>query len=504
MQIKIDPRYWSNIKTDYSDWKFAWVREAGQNSIDAGATRVDIATEEVDGHLVVSWADNGRGMTRDILVDKFLAIGGTGKDFKGTTGGWGIAKLILILCHIDFKIETGNLVVSGRNGDYDIIESDAHHDGTRLTVTMEGLEDYDFRYSVNNWVGGTSTACEFYLNGDQVTTAQPANTAKRELEWCHVHEHGNHPNLIHIRINGQLMFTRYTSVKASIVVELKGTNSCKYMTSNRDGMQYEWSSKLDKLIEQIFADPEAIMETDDEDIQVWVGTDGRLTFSDEAEAQERKLAAGKISGMNEPELDPEEKEESDRLDKRAIQMMAVQSMLNSTYSPSAEGAYGVEVAREEKDEIPFMPMIVEGHDLVILNKLNRPIPTEYLPGKMDDEARRLLTKWNLIIKTVGKILGIKGPLATGWVFRSHLEACHARVKDVGNAILLNPIVVVDNEIVPRWDLGWAGFNLLVAAAVHEITHLEYSYHGDGWASAYTHNEAKVNCHRKAINALYSM
>lgn len=91
LEVRLDPREFIKVLRDYSDWQVKWWREAVQNSVDAGATKIHlkaIPTEDGLG-MVISCTDNGRGMTPDVFENKFLVFGGSGKEESTTTvGGW--------------------------------------------------------------------------------------------------------------------------------------------------------------------------------------------------------------------------------------------------------------------------------------------------------------------------------------------------------------------------------------------------------------------------------
>ena len=92
--VAIGPDFFRKELTNYSRWKFAWGREVGQNSIDAGAKRIDIVVSVVDVDVCkVTWSDDGCGMDLDTLINKFLTLGGTKKK-DGATGGFGWAKTL--------------------------------------------------------------------------------------------------------------------------------------------------------------------------------------------------------------------------------------------------------------------------------------------------------------------------------------------------------------------------------------------------------------------------
>src|SRR5262245_12122396 len=95
--VTIGPEFFTKSFNDYRDQFWAFAREIMQNSLDCGATAIDITVVEVpdDDQTLVVVRNDGAPMTRDILVGRLLSLGSSGKDFQGAVGGFGKAKEIL-------------------------------------------------------------------------------------------------------------------------------------------------------------------------------------------------------------------------------------------------------------------------------------------------------------------------------------------------------------------------------------------------------------------------
>src|SRR4051794_22417171 len=115
--VRIGPEFFAKIKYDYTDADWAWVREILQNSLDARSSEVT-ATVSVagdDSTTTVVVRNNGEPMTRDVLCNKLLNLGGSGKNFSdGCTGGYGVAKSLIYYSQENYRIRTGTLLVEGR------------------------------------------------------------------------------------------------------------------------------------------------------------------------------------------------------------------------------------------------------------------------------------------------------------------------------------------------------------------------------------------------------
>src|ERR1700676_1725123 len=94
--VKIGNSFFAGAFRDYSNWLFAWTREILQNSIDApGSDLIEVTIETIDGNTKVRVSNNGQPMSKEILCDKLLALGESGKTGQvGAVGGFGKAKEI--------------------------------------------------------------------------------------------------------------------------------------------------------------------------------------------------------------------------------------------------------------------------------------------------------------------------------------------------------------------------------------------------------------------------
>lgn len=118
----------------YSDWFLAFWRELFQNSVDAGSENIRIYLDQKEGRgsfgnyrsdppnvVRVVFADDGCGMSYDVLDDVYFAIGHTTKTADdGSVGGFGRARLMTCFSQDRYSILTKDNFVVGEGGDFDI------------------------------------------------------------------------------------------------------------------------------------------------------------------------------------------------------------------------------------------------------------------------------------------------------------------------------------------------------------------------------------------------
>lgn len=115
----------------YSAWLLSFWRELFQNSVDAGAgtIRIDVTEAGQKGSFGrvpppktatrVVFADDGCGMTEDILNDVYFRMGGTTKqDDEASVGGFGRARLMTNFSQIRYSIETRDRYVEGDGAEF--------------------------------------------------------------------------------------------------------------------------------------------------------------------------------------------------------------------------------------------------------------------------------------------------------------------------------------------------------------------------------------------------
>lgn len=468
--ISMSHRWFNTIKKDYSDWHFAWAREAGQNSLDAGATRINISVRLLsEGNTSIVWHDNGCGMDEQTLESKFMAIGGSEKP-NGGTGGFGIAKLILAFAQKDYSIRSRDILAEGSGAAYRVKSGLPPHGGLTLSVTMEGDCVSIMKQRIRHWVRFTTTKCEIVLNGETLPTLRMGR-ARKETPWCKVYvnkgpeeDEGHYwGHYIRVRMNRQFMFKIYTSVSAHVTVDILGTDSQEYLTSNRDGMNWTWRAKLEKLVEELFENPNKIKEAPDH-VTLYCGRDGVINLNSGQRKKRAKIALGGQTAAPKRSA--------------AISAHEPQQSTNIT-GPAAPKSF-----EEVKD-------LIDGYDLLVVNKTNKEIPERFLPGQMKPNHYKTMNRWIRIVQTCGEILGRTEEVRVGWVFAHDARAMWKYHNTYGNMILVNPVTIRATRFINYWKGDKKSFYEMVAVAIHELVHIDRPNHNEGFAADITYALGKV-------------
>ncbi|WP_274645035.1 ATP-binding protein [Pseudomonas serbica] len=268
--VTIPGNYFANDKRNYNDFRKAWAREGMQNSLDAGATRIDfsLTSEQDSDFLTVVCADNGCGMDERTLLNVFLELGGSQKPENGI-GGFGHAKIVLAFAHKEWRMNTQDLEVVGVGSKYEWKKVDTWHQGVRLEVKM-GLEDnsvWSMRRAIQEIVTNSNLpqGVVITLNGEEVTCPRTKpqyhlNTVLGDLRFDD-NPHGYDSSSLWVRMNGLAMFNFSVWTQGSTsfqgYLDLTG-NSVDILTQNRDGLCRDQNQVLNNLMQELVNDREKL------------------------------------------------------------------------------------------------------------------------------------------------------------------------------------------------------------------------------------------------------
>lgn len=250
----------------YADPLLAWWREMFQNSTDTGATRITITMVQTDdGLLNISFADNGPGMTRDILTNVFFRLGATTKSGSNGVGGFGRARVLTVFSMVNYRIHTHYCRVIGDGAEYDIENVETFTPGCRFDVTtkwpLESMKDRLTRYLVQSNIKAAIT-----LNGETIRHTVHPGRHVRDLEvdgksfasvW--VNKSGTLMNSVVVRVRGAAMYAVRTNANAQVIVEIDPERSRDILTMNRDSLHYLYQNILQNFLAELAADTSAAL-----------------------------------------------------------------------------------------------------------------------------------------------------------------------------------------------------------------------------------------------------
>jgi len=526
----------------YRDWEIKWWREVVQNSVDAGATRIDLRAHKVENTWIVSCSDNGSGMSEETLVSKFLYLGATTKAaISGAAGGFGVAKKLILLPWLLWEVITGNVHVVGHGVNYfraDDYSSEASgffediggrpaqetHRGTVVRVTMP--ED---RHTDNVAALAFLEKCylpntRFTINGKVVRANLKAKdlvaSAPGKADVFFTKKKGLTTYHLLIRSNGLYMFEEWISDIEGVLIAEITAPSTEILTSNRDGFRDTEVRRMIKgLADRIAVDRKSALRKKLGIIRKKYTGSGKFKSQVQAEFRAEAIEAtgeltpgknGRLRGDALVRLNGSLEGMRVQLENRSLDLRGPgdvpvhgQEFLNGVAGINAGSSSVIMSSTEFKgvDHVEdALKQLVWQPDFYVYNNIERfKVPKKFFPETMTPSVFKLAKVWTEICRYVLIQLGCSLPYGVGWIFEEEVGAAYQGSTDEEtwfrsrgeHWLLLNPYKNT-HERRAVWkaskqsDLRW-----LYAAAVHEATHMAdgISYHNESFAAALTRNIA---------------
>lgn len=465
--VKIGHEFFKNIKSDYSNWKLAIIREFAQNGIDARGTKT-IKFTTGPGTLTVS--NDGQPMDEDTLINKFLALGGTTKGVNDI-GGFGVAKALLCFMHKSYTIRTGTLLVQGSGAEYTLQRDLPYYHGTETTIQL--VEPTDFEPFIKYIAFYTQWNGAFYLNGEHYSTSHHKGKPRRDFGWCKVYTNRLTTNKMVIRINGIPMFVRHCDQdKNCVVVEITGPSK-EILTANRDGLRYEYSSQLDAFLVALSVDKRSALSQHESEVTHYKGR--KLSNYEKSTATASEDTTETIKDRSPSMADIPDFQDGNRTFGRSTTWLQVE------------------------DNVAF------NTDFVIKNNTRLKIANHFIPGSMSTYSENLLHVWQEAVLGVMKSCNINGQVTIGFIFDEEREAEYYRTDTLGHVILINPVNINTEKGVMKnkWAMTAQGKWSLIAIAAHELVHfMGLSAHNEDYASKLTEIIGKLLANRKVFSPCF--
>lgn len=461
--VSYGPDFFQKEISNYTRWDFAWGREVGQNSLDAGAKNIAVdVCRDGDGCEVI-WTDDGFGMTLEILIGKFLTLGESHKMFQvckncgqnhtkmvkacascgwKPTGGFGWAKTLILFAQNRYVIRTKDIVLTGCGGDYSYTTENPLVEGCIVEVNLPASAD-TIRQNIVDWAKWTDTkGCNITLDGFPLSTFKDMEVKGEKkmagLDWAKlkvIKSPKDATKRIYYRINGQMMSNERagTGVKDNLVIDIVG-DSTKYFTANRDSVKWCYRDDISTFLQNLYRDPKAVTRVEKPKRLIMRGGKGMLEIGVTEEDKAKKIQF--------------------YLDNPDALAAALDNRKN-------EGG-----------------VVHDGFTTIVVNETNKTIPTKWMPGMWNKHASRLMTRWCGLILLVGDCASYKGNITPGWLFSSDTIA---QWNHGDKSMTLMPVEmdIKTGKMVNKFKFDSAGFHRMLISCVHEYCHaLGYKYHDE--------------------------
>lgn len=466
-QVAIGPEFFAKAKNDYANWHWALVREFMQNSIDAPrSTRIDVTLTNDDDTTTMVVSNDGQPMDRQTLTDKLLSLGGSGKNFEdGSVGGFGKAKEVLYFCHRSYKIETGQLVVSGQGASYDLSD-EGDRAGTRSTIVIDEPVVEQLARQVIYFAQRCKWNGRLTLNGTELKC--DLNRGRRvgpDFSWCTVHARKTDElgSQMIVRINGIPMYTRQTAINDKVViVELTG-KSGEVLQSSRDSLLWSQQRELDELLQKMAADTKTALARHDPTYAVWEGA--RLGNNNDDDAEQHHMCSVILDAL--------------------AQAASIDA---DKLSDMIDQATNDESSIDDDVQLPVSQL---GHQFIIKNTLSCEVPAKYTPDNLSAYANRLAVSWTRTMLTLWKLFDVRRQFSVGFIFSNDRLAEYECTDKLGPVFYINPLAMADEDTPlrrrkPAWTFKGLGAFKIVATAAHEFVHFRgFSAHNEDFTSDLT-------------------
>jgi hypothetical protein len=469
--------------TVYGSWTTAFWREFLSNCLDADASRIIIRTAFNEaGEYVVDVVDDGHGMDRDTVENVYMCLGKSTKDADGTgIGGFGRARVLTCFSQLGYKIRSRDCITTGSGATYDVAISPKPLSGCAVTVRVDpiyaqrlqrGLRQVLVESNLEATVSlilaketpdGVSlaqmdgmTTNSSVANADAFSGWKSLGNGFRTLSddigpWAHVYaqdtEVAGYTKAI-VRVGGMAMYVDPIKSGAEIVVELVPERSREVMTANRDGLRDDFRGAMNALYAELAIDGESATVVRDRQVC-------EIYHAEFAPAGLR-MPGSDVGGGIQPDLD--------NLAGRVAHYM----------NPRLPVGLRVSNASEKQ---------IEASSKWTPDAWRQPGATgrnaELLHAAWTGACRHALTE----LCKIRPDLRFAREWATGFVIDENFGGMHAAIADVDHVILLNP---VDSQGHARYKISDpASMKKMIAIAIHEVTHVAYSYHDEAYAGLFT-------------------
>lgn len=253
--VQVPDAFFAKAKSEYQDWRWAWVRETAQNALDAGSTEIRYQVVKCAGtsEIMVSITDNGCGMDQSTIENVFLCLGASYKTRADSVGGFGYAKSLIALAHSHYVLQSQDNLVEGAGGSYRIYKSTPIQ-GVKITAYMDNSEYESICNEIVRFVSKlflTDRTVRFFLNDAELHTAEsPALgfpfSMETELGYLRFADSPETSQVL-VSVRGLPMFVHYIYGHRGVSGRLELEGSFSRLTTNRDQLNSESTLALQRI-----------------------------------------------------------------------------------------------------------------------------------------------------------------------------------------------------------------------------------------------------------------
>jgi len=503
-QVKIGREFFAKSKLDYGNWRWALIREFAQNSIDCGSDRVEFCVElNDDGNTVLTVINDGPPMDRDILVNKLLCLGGSGKNFEGSVGGFGKAKELLYYSNLSYEIMTGGLIVAGSGADYEISEASDLFDGTRSCVVIEGDHIRDLVAACERFARFCQWSGAFVVNGVERACVCYKGSRRKDLDFGTVFTNNADSNTCVVRVNGIPMFTNWCQLNKLVVIEIFGKSS-DVLTSNRDGLVYPFAGQLSAFITELAVDRQsALRSARVPRYEHFVGSklahisSNRISSLVNVSAKSDFSASGDSVKLADVPAGVSIRPLGDSGSSGGSLEFSWDFKGSSGSSRPSTGSFEMVESRR---------VVTVGEDFVLKNESGLVVPDYYRPDSdgFSSYSKKLVKYWGRVLLELHRLFDVESAFSVGFVFDEDCEAQFELSDSYGKVYYVSPAKIVEQSSTysksfkKRFKLTER--DRLIAIALHEFVHgIGNSWHDEIFANVFTDYAAAVMKNRKSFN-----
>lgn len=508
--------------TLYSNWTIEVFRELVQNSIDAGSTKVCLATYDgsmsqitisgntidiPNGCIAIVFSDNGCGMTREVLENIYFSLGNSTKDTDSESiGGFGRARILTNFSMKQYHIITNDMFVSGSGAQYKIEPSVEHYSGCIQVMITDEMDVEDPKYRLQQYLKQCDLNIDVENEGYLLNNCR-MNCGEQHFlrDICNIE--GEIVGKLYylpevmsfragVRVNGVSMFEKYAGTKKQIIIELDPRYSKTMLSASRNSFTLEYQEVFDKLLLEFANNEESQSKSGYmESTEVILGR-GYFKFDDKKNESFKGMAEYKKKGHMNHVLNHivSESIRSTAIENLSKDILAARNSYLEFRNSNKTGIFYTSVG----NWIPTSVLKIKTScpDLIRLSKY-------WSPGNWllrikeneevevigeDKEKLNLLLVWTEALQYFAHLLHeefqISPEFIPGFCLSDGIAGECSGIKDSSaKCILLNPFKRNTKIVYNTSNLS--DLRSIIAIAKHEMSHVRCSSHGESFSLTQT-------------------